>query len=85
MNSTDEVTKTVSHYDKQCNACGIKNVMPPPDCDMWETPSVKYQPHQKITLNAHTQIGGGLYADEFAKVKKSSCKTWNHLNEKTLD
>ena len=81
-NSTDEGAKTVFQYDKQCQTCGIKNVILPLECLQWETPSVKYQCRQKVTLNAHYNAdSGGGYADKFVKVGETSRETWDHLNE----
>ena len=43
INPTDEGIKTVLHYDRQCQTRGVKNLLPPAECDIWEAPSVKYQ------------------------------------------
>jgi hypothetical protein len=89
MNSTEEGVNTVFHYDKQYKSCGIKNVMPPPHCLMWETESIKYQRRHDVTLNAHGACrangGAGLFAEKFVCVDQNFSATWNHLNEKTAD
>jgi len=74
---------------EKCETCGIENVMPPPECNMWETPSVKYQSREKVVLNAHgacgANAGGGLFAEKFVKVDRTFRETWNHLNKVTPD